>query len=125
MGAGAYETQVTPDLLKEAGYTYLMDWPCGRPADLDANALRAILSVPYPVEVNDSPMIVHRKHSAREFCDMVVDQFDEMLEQCVKHPLVCNISIHPTCSASLSDCDRCASRSNTVSSTNIGPRLVD
>jgi len=28
MGAGAYETQVTPDLLKEAGYTYLMDWPC-------------------------------------------------------------------------------------------------
>src|SRR5258707_5773078 len=40
-------------------------------------------------------MIVHRKHSAREFCDMVVDQFDEMLEQCVKHPLVCNISIHP------------------------------
>jgi hypothetical protein len=27
MGAGAYETAHTPDLLKELGYTYLMDWP--------------------------------------------------------------------------------------------------
>ena len=54
-----------------------------------------ILSVPYPVELNDSPQIIYRQHSAREFCDMLVDQFEEMLEQSAKHPLVCNISIHP------------------------------
>ncbi len=95
MGAGAYETSVTPDLLKEAGYTYFMDWPCDDQPIWMRTRSGPILSVPYPVEVNDSPMIVHRKHSAREFCDMVVDQFDEMLEQCAKHPLVCNISIHP------------------------------
>jgi hypothetical protein len=95
MGAGAYETSVTPDLLKEAGYTYLMDWPCDDQPVWMRTRSGPILSVPYPVEVNDSPAIVHRKHSAREFCDMVVDQFDEMLEQCVKNPLVCNISIHP------------------------------
>ncbi len=95
MGAGAYETPVTPDLLKEAGYTYVMDWPCDDQPIWMRTRSGPILSVPYPVEVNDSPMIVHRKHSAREFCDMVVDQFDEMLEQCAKHPLVCNISIHP------------------------------
>ena len=27
LGAGAYETPSTPDLLKELGYRYLMDWP--------------------------------------------------------------------------------------------------
>jgi hypothetical protein len=26
---------------------------------------------------------------------MVVDQFDEMLAQCERHPLVMNVSIHP------------------------------
>ena len=26
---------------------------------------------------------------------MIVDQFEEMVEQSEKHPLVCNISIHP------------------------------
>ena len=27
MGPGALETNITPDLLKEAGYTHLLDWP--------------------------------------------------------------------------------------------------
>ena len=26
---------------------------------------------------------------------MLVDQFEEMIEQSAKHPLVCNVSIHP------------------------------
>ena len=54
-----------------------------------------ILSVPYPVELNDSPQIIHRQHTAREFCDMLVDQFEEMLAQSATQPLVCNVSIHP------------------------------
>src|SRR3989442_12589396 len=36
----------------------------------------------------------HRKQDAADFCDMVVDQFDEMLEQCERHPLVMNVSVH-------------------------------
>src|SRR5688572_2657331 len=28
LGPGLAESVVTPDLLKEAGYSYLMDWPC-------------------------------------------------------------------------------------------------
>jgi hypothetical protein len=26
---------------------------------------------------------------------MIVDQFDEMMDQCLNHPLVMNVSIHP------------------------------
>jgi allantoinase len=95
MGPGAYETSHTPDLLKEAGFKYLMDWPMDdQPVWLRTRS-GPILSVPYPIELNDSQVITHRKQDGREFCDMIVDQFDEMIEQCVTHPLVMNISIHP------------------------------
>jgi allantoinase len=95
MGAGAYENSTTLDLLKEAGYKYVMDWPCDDQPIWMRTRAGPILSVPYPVEVNDGPAVIHRQHSAREFCDMIVDQFDEMIEQCESAPLVCSISIHP------------------------------
>lgn len=95
IGAGAYENPWTPDLLKEAGYEYLMDWPFdNQPVWMRTRAV-PILAVPYPVELNDSPQVIHRQHSARELCDMPVDQFEERLAQSVRHPLVCNVSIHP------------------------------
>lgn len=91
---GSYEHTWTPDLLKEAGYVYFSDWPCDdQPMWLRTRA-GPLLSVPYPVELNDSPQIIHRQHTAREFCDMLVDQFEEMIEQSAQHPLVFNVSIH-------------------------------
>ncbi len=95
MGAGAYENATTPDLLKEAGYEYLMDWPHDDQPIWMRTRAGPILSVPYPAELNDSPQVIHRQHTGREFCDMLVDQFEEMAEQSAKHPLVCNVSIHP------------------------------
>ena len=95
MGAGTYENATTPDLLKEAGYEYIMDWPHDDQPIWMRTRAGPILSVPYPAELNDSPQVIHRQHTAREFCDMLVDQFEEMAEQSAKHPLVCNVSIHP------------------------------
>jgi allantoinase len=95
MGAGAYETANTPDLLKELGYRYLMDWPMDdQPVWLRTRA-GPILSVPYPIELNDAQAIIHRHQDAASFCDMIVAQFDEMIEQCRRHPLVMNVSVHP------------------------------
>jgi peptidoglycan/xylan/chitin deacetylase (PgdA/CDA1 family) len=95
MGPAAAESNVTIDLLKEAGYKYVMDWP----ADDQPFWLRTrsgpILSVPYPAELNDSASIIHRENSAQQFADMIVDQFDEMVEQCAAQPLVMTISLHP------------------------------
>ncbi len=95
MGAGAYESPYTPDLLKEAGYTYLMDWPMDDQPVWMRTRAGPLLSVPYPVELNDSQQNIHRKHSAREFCDMVMDQFEEMIVECTRRPLVMNVSVHP------------------------------
>jgi len=94
MGSGAYETAHTPDLLKELGYKYLMDWPMDdQPVWLRTRA-GPILSIPYPIELNDAQVIIHRRQDASDFCDMIVDQFDEMIEQSERHPLVMNVSVH-------------------------------
>jgi allantoinase len=37
---------------------------------------------------------VHRDHSGREFGDMIVDQFEELLEQSERAPLVCGLALH-------------------------------
>jgi peptidoglycan/xylan/chitin deacetylase (PgdA/CDA1 family) len=86
---------VTMDLLQEAGYRYVMDWTMDdQPVWLRTREGR-ILSMPYPIEVNDTRGIVWYRHTSDEFADMIVDQFDEMLEQSRRQPLVCPISLHP------------------------------
>ena len=47
------------------------------------------------MELNDSPVALHRQHTGREFCDMLEGPFEEMAQASARHPLVCNISIHP------------------------------
>ncbi len=88
-------SDVTMDLLQESGYRYVMDWTMDdQPVWLKTRQGR-ILSMPYPVEVNDNRALVWLRYSSEEFADMIVDQFDEMLEQSEGQPLVCPISIHP------------------------------
>ena len=56
-----------------------MDWPCDdQPIWLRTRA-GPLMSVPYPLEINDSPMMLVRHHTAVDFEQMIVDQFDEML----------------------------------------------
>jgi allantoinase len=95
LGPWIAETGVTPDLLHEAGYRYLLDW-ChdDRPVPLRTRTGR-ILAVPYPQEANDANAIVVRRMNAADFADLVVDQFDEMLDQAQGGPLVCAVSLHP------------------------------
>jgi allantoinase len=53
-----------------------------------------LLSVPYPHEVNDVPMVVLHHGTSTAFADMAIDQFDEMLAQSDKQPLALGITIH-------------------------------
>jgi allantoinase len=94
MGPGANESNVTPDLLKEAGYTFLLDWPFDDQPVWMRTRSGPLLSVPYPMELNDAGTLAMRDHTGREFADMVVDQFEEMLERSEKQPLVFALSLH-------------------------------
>ena len=96
LGPWISESRVTPDLLAEAGYAYLLDWCLDdQPVWFACRGGRRILSVPYPQEINDIPAIVARGDSPAQFADMIVDGFDEMLEQSAAAPLVMGIALHP------------------------------
>lgn len=89
------ETNVTPDLLVESGYTYTMNWCMDdQPVWLRTRS-GPLLSLPYGQEINDIPAIVGRKTGAAEFADMIIDNFDELLDQSAHQPLVYGIALHP------------------------------
>ena len=95
LGPWIAETQRTPDLLREAGFGYSLDWCMDdQPVALRTRA-GELLAVPYPQELNDSNAIVARRHSAAEFADMIVAQFDEMRAQAASGPcLVMGVALH-------------------------------
>jgi len=94
MGPWIAETAMTPELLKEAGYTYIMDWPADDQPFWMRTREGPILSVPYPIEINDSPIMLSRHQPATDFYQMIVDQFEEMLKQSQMQSLVFGISLH-------------------------------
>ena len=56
---------------------------------------KPILSVPYSHEINDIPTLSARLASADEFADMIVAQFDEMVEAAESAPAVMSMALHP------------------------------
>jgi peptidoglycan/xylan/chitin deacetylase (PgdA/CDA1 family) len=85
----------TTDLLVENGYEYVLDWGiCDEQPFWVKGGAGRILSLPYPIELNDQPAIVGRRNTAAEYADMLVDQFDEMLRRSEDAPLVLGLSLH-------------------------------
>jgi allantoinase len=93
------ETSLTPDLLREAGFRYTLNWCHDDQPTLMRTRAGPLWSVPYPQELNDIPMIVGRQMDAKDFAQIIIDQFDEMLEQAHRtpepHALVMGIALHP------------------------------
>ena len=85
---------VTLDLLREAGYTYVLDWPCDDQPFWMKTRSGPLLSIPYPIETNDFVPILQLHHDPVQFVDTCVRQFEEMIEQSEQQPLVFAISLH-------------------------------
>jgi peptidoglycan/xylan/chitin deacetylase (PgdA/CDA1 family) len=96
LGPWISQSRTTPDLLAEQGYGYLLDW-ChdDQPTWFQTRDGGRMLSVPYPQELNDIPAVIARKVEGRAFAEMIVDGFDEQLEQSRKQPLVFGLALHP------------------------------
>lgn len=99
LGPWISESDRTPDLLEEAGYSYVLDW-ChdDEPQYMRTRSGGSLLSVPYAQELNDIPSIMVRRVSAADFADMIIDNLDEMLDQASVPdgpPLVMSVALHP------------------------------
>jgi peptidoglycan/xylan/chitin deacetylase (PgdA/CDA1 family) len=88
------QTHQSPDLLKEAGYRYMMDWPLDDQPVWFRTKHGPILSVPYAHELNDSFEAVSRRTPSQLYCESLIDQFDEMLEESERRPLVMPLVLH-------------------------------
>src|SRR5260221_4885951 len=95
LGPWISQSSLTPCLLAEDGYKYLLDWCMDdQPIWFGCRGDKRIMAVPYPQELNDIPAVMARKVSAEGFADMIVDQFDEMLELSETRPLVMGVALH-------------------------------
>jgi peptidoglycan/xylan/chitin deacetylase (PgdA/CDA1 family) len=93
------ESLHTPDLLAETGYGYTLNW-ChdDQPLPMRTRSGKPLWAVPYPQELNDIPMIIHRQMDGKDFAQMIIDQTDEMIEQSsapAAAGLVMGIALHP------------------------------
>jgi peptidoglycan/xylan/chitin deacetylase (PgdA/CDA1 family) len=88
------QTQHTPELLKQAGYRYMMDWPLDDQPIWFRTADGPLLSIPYAHDLNDSLEVVTRRTSSQVLCESLIDQFDEMLAESARRPLVMGVVLH-------------------------------
>ena len=96
LGPWISESHDTPDLLKEAGFRYLLDWAHDdQPIFLSTADGGSLLSIPYSQEINDIPAIIARNQEAATFASMIEDAVTQLLTECESRPLVLGIALHP------------------------------
>jgi allantoinase len=93
LGPALTETFETPRLLKELGLSYLLDW-CADDQPFALN-VRGMMSVPYSLEINDITMCVGKSQSGEDFCQMIIDQFDQLYKDSEQSGRVMALCLHP------------------------------
>ncbi|MFG3690219.1 polysaccharide deacetylase family protein [Micromonospora sp. NPDC047740] len=95
LGPSLTTTPATPDLIAEAGVSYLADFlHDDEPCPLRVRTGR-LVSMPYSLALNDSPLIGRMQHSAATFARVVTDQFDVLYDEGRHRPKVLAVCLHP------------------------------
>ncbi|MFD2258746.1 polysaccharide deacetylase family protein [Chelativorans composti] len=95
LGPFISQSPQTPELLKKAGFEYMLDWWFDDQPQWFRTDEGPILAVPYPsMELNDLPAYVNRGASDTDFTRMAIDAFDEQLEESALYPQVYCLSLH-------------------------------
>jgi allantoinase len=93
LGPALTETFETPRLLRQLGLTYVLDW-CADDQPFALN-VPGMISVPYSIEVNDITMCVGKSISGDAFCQIIIDQFDQLYKDSENSGRVMALCLHP------------------------------
>src|SRR5258708_8498674 len=75
LGPWISQSRLTPDLLAEAGYRYLLDWCMDdQPIWFRCRGGKRIMAVPYPQELDDLPALASPPPTAATLADMIADR---------------------------------------------------
>ena len=95
LGPGLTETWETPDILADEGYDYICDWVLDDQPVMLKTRSRSLVSVPYTQECNDVAMILLQHHSASEYKDRAIDQFEQLYSDARESARVMALVVHP------------------------------
>lgn len=100
LGPGLTETLETPDLLAEAGIRYLGDFPVDDRPSRIATAHGPLVALPYPVELNDIPVVMIQHHGEGELGRRAMLAATRLLAEAeTGGARVMGIAVHPYISA--------------------------
>lgn len=95
LGPGLTETWETPDVLAEEGYDYVCDWVLDdQPVVLKTRG-GTIVNVPYTQECNDVAMMLIQHHSAAEYKNRAIDQFEQLYSDARQSARIMALVVHP------------------------------
>ena len=95
LGPGLTETWETPDVLAEECYDYVCDWVLDdQPVVLKTRG-GTIVNVPYTQECNDVAMMLIQHHSAAEYKNRAIDQFEQLYADARQSARIMALVVHP------------------------------
>ena len=95
LGPGLKETFDTPDILKELGIEYVFDWVLDDLPSWMTTKHGPLLSIPYTLELNDSPLYAGQNMSSSEIYDRLVNTLDVFERELRTQPRVLTLALHP------------------------------
>lgn len=88
------QSPATLNLLAATGYRYLLDLHLDDQPIWMKTESGPLLAIPYAAELNDSSTMIGRSTSARDFADMIDDEFAELNAVTTRSPLVMSVVLH-------------------------------
>ena len=96
LSPGNSESLHTLDLVAEQGIEYVCDWVNDDLPYPMRVAGGRLVSMPYSHEISDTTIIWQYHHTAAEFAEQIVDQFDLLYREALKHGgRILSLSLHP------------------------------
>jgi allantoinase len=93
---GLTETLDTLDILSDNGIKYTANWPIDDlPVDLIVKSGKRMVTLPYPIEINDVVMTSIQTHKSDEIYNRGKLQFDRLYKESDENPKIMAISVHP------------------------------
>ena len=93
---GLTETDDTLDILSEHGIKYSANWPVDDlPQDLKVKSGKRMITLPYPIEINDVVMTSVQVHKSDEIFTRGKLQFDRLYQEADENVKIMAISVHP------------------------------
>ena len=93
---GLTETDDTLDILSEHGIKYTANWPIDDlPQDLKVKSGKRMITLPYPIEINDVVMTSVQVHKSDEIFTRGKLQFDRLYQEADENVKIMAISVHP------------------------------